>query len=395
MMRRIFIPTTLILFALLLVGLVNPVAAQEGSTTPEPTPWPLTLFTNYPSQVVGLGETVNIPLVLRGGNKPQVVQLETVKVPEGWTVTFRGGGKIVKSAFVEPDADTDVDLRIEQPKEVQPGDYTFVLRAKGETEQSELTIQITVQEKTPPSITLDCDLPTLRGSPTQTFRYDVNLKNEGSDELSVNLSAEVDPQFQVKFRLTGQEITNLPLPSKDTKRLSVEVQPISNVSAGSYPIKIIAEGAEARAELDLVAEVTGQADISITAPDGRLSGQAYAGRDSSIKVIVRNNGSAPARNVQLSSSEPSGWNVSFDPQTIEQIPAGEQVEVNATIRPSEKAVAGDYIVNITARPNEGASKTAEFRITVLTSTLWGVVGIVLIAIAVGVVAMAVMRFGRR
>lgn len=395
MMRRIFIPTTLILFALLLVGLVNPVAAQEGSTTPEPTPWPLTLFTNYPSQVVGLGETVNIPLVLRGGNKPQVVQLETVKVPEGWTVTFRGGGKIVKSAFVEPDADTDVDLRIEQPKEVQPGDYTFVLRAKGETEQSELTIQITVQEKTPPSITLDCDLPTLRGSPTQTFRYDVNLKNEGSDELSVNLSAEVDPKFQVKFRLTGQEITNLPLPSKDTKRLSVEVQPISNVSAGSYPIKIIAEGAEARAELDLVAEVTGQAEISITAPDGRLSGQAYAGRDSSLKIIVRNNGSAPARNVQLSSSEPSGWNVSFDPQTIEQIPAGEQVEVNATIRPSEKAVAGDYIVNITARPNEGASKTAEFRITVLTSTLWGVVGIVLIAIAVGVVAMAVMRFGRR
>lgn len=345
--------------------------------------------------MVGLGETINIPLTLRGGTKAQIVQLETVNVPEGWTVTFRGGGKIVKSAFVEPDADTDVDLRLEQPKEVQPGEYTFTLRAKGEGEQSELTIKITIQEKTPPSISLDCDLPTLRGSPTQTFRYDVNLKNEGSDELSVNLSAEVDPKFQVKFRLSGQEITNLPLPSKDTKRLSVEVQPISNVSAGSYPVKIIAEGAEARAELDLVAEVTGQAEIAVTAPDGRLSGQAYAGRDSSLKVIVRNNGSAPARNVQLSSSEPSGWNVSFDPQTIEQIPAGEQFEVNATIRPSEKAVAGDYIVNITARPNEGASKTAEFRITVLTSTLWGVVGIVLIAIAVGVVAMAVMRFGRR
>ena len=394
-MRRILIPTTLILFALLLVGLVNPVAAQEGSTTPEPTPWPLTLFTNYPSQVVGIGETVNIPLILRGGRKPQVVQLETVKAPEGWTVTFRGGGKIVKSAFVDPVEDTDVDLRLEQPKDVQPGDYTFTLRAKGEGEQSELTIQITIQEKTPPSISLTCDLPTLRGSPTQTFRYDVNLKNDGSDELSVNLSAEVNPQFQVKFRFGGQEITSLPLPAKDTKRLSVEVQPISNVSAGSYPIKLLAEAPNAQAELELVAEVTGQAEISLTAPDGRLSGQAYAGRDSSLKVIVRNNGSAPARNVQLSSSEPSGWRVSFDPQTIEQIPAGEQVEVNATIRPSEKAVAGDYIVNITARPNEGASKSAEFRITVLTSTLWGVVGIVLIAIAVGVVAMAVMRFGRR
>lgn len=394
-MRRIMIPTTLILFALLLVGVVNPVAAQEGSTTPEPTPWPLTLFTNYPSQVVGIGETVNIPLILRGGTKPQVVQLETVKAPEGWTATFRGGGKIVKSAFVDPKEDSDVDLRLEQPEDIQPGDYLFTLRAVGEGEQSELSIQITVQEKTPPSISLTTDLPTLRGSPTQTFRYDVNLRNDGSDEPSVNLSAEVNPQFQVKFRLSGQEITSLPLPSKETKRLSVEVQPISNVSAGSYPVKLIAESPNARAELELVAEVSGQADISITAPDGRLSGQAYAGRDSSLKVIVRNNGSAPARNVQLSSSEPSGWTVSFDLQTIEQIPAGEQVEVNATIRPSEKAVAGDYIVNITARPNEGASKSAEFRITVLTSTLWGVVGIVLIAIAIGVVAMAVMRFGRR
>ncbi len=394
-MRRIVFPITLMLFVLLLIGLVNPVAAQEGSNTPTPTPWPLTLFTNYPSQVVGLGETVNIPLVIRGGTKPQVVQLETIKQPDGWTVNFRGGGKIVTSAFVEPDADSDVDLRLEQPKDVQPGEYTFILRAKGDEEQSELTIRITIQEKTPPSISLDSDLPTLRGSPTQTFRYDVNLRNDGSDELSVNLSAEVNPQFQVKFRLSGQEITNLPLPSKDIKRLSVEVQPISNISAGSYPIKIIAEGSEARAELDLVAEVTGQAEISLTAPDGRLSGQAYAGRDSTLKVIVRNNGSAPARNVQLSSSEPSGWTVSFDTPTIEQIPAGEQVEVTTNIRPSEKAVAGDYIVNITARPAEGASKTAEFRITVLTSTLWGVVGIILIAIAVGVVAMAVMRFGRR
>ncbi|MCS6908660.1 MAG: NEW3 domain-containing protein [Anaerolineales bacterium] len=392
-MRRTFTLVVLILVAFLALPLAHPVYAQEGS--PNPTPRPLTLFTEYPSQVVGIGETITIPMTLRGGTKPQIVQLEATKVPEGWTVTFRGGGKIVKSVFVEPDTDADFDLRLEQPKDVQPGEYTFTVRAKGQGEQAELTLQITIQEKTPPSISLDCDLPTLRGSPTQTFRYDVSLRNEGSDELSVNLSAEVDPRFQVKFRLTGQEIINLPLPSKETKRLSVEVQPIANVPAGSYPIKIVAEGAEARAELGLVAEVTGQPEISITAPDGRLSGQAYAGRDSSLKIILRNNGSAPALNVQLSSSEPSGWTVSFDPKTVEQIPAGEQVEVTANIRPSEKAVAGDYIVNITARPSEGASKTAEFRITVLTSTLWGVVGIVLIAVAVGVVGMAVMRFGRR
>ncbi len=40
-------------------------------------------------------------------------------------------------------------------------------------------------------------------------------------------------------------------------------------------------------------------------------------------------------------------------------------------------------------------ETAEFRITVRTSTLWGVAGIALIALAVGVVGLAVVRFGRR
>ena len=48
-----------------------------------------------------------------------------------------------------------------------------------------------------------------------------------------------------------------------------------------------------------------------------------------------------------------------------------------------------------AQPQDGAAKTADFRITVMTSTLWGIVGVGLIAVAVVVVGLAVMRFGRR
>jgi uncharacterized membrane protein len=43
----------------------------------------------------------------------------------------------------------------------------------------------------------------------------------------------------------------------------------------------------------------------------------------------------------------------------------------------------------------GLSESANFRITVLTSTLWGAVGIAIIAIALLVVVFAVARFGRR
>jgi uncharacterized membrane protein len=53
------------------------------------------------------------------------------------------------------------------------------------------------------------------------------------------------------------------------------------------------------------------------------------------------------------------------------------------------------MVTVRAKPAQGATEIAEFRITVKTSTLWGIVGVGLIAVAVAVVGFAVMRFGRR
>jgi len=64
------------------------------------------------------------------------------------------------------------------------------------------------------------------------------------------------------------------------------------------------------------------------------------------------------------------------------------------IKPSDKTVAGDYMLTITAR-SENLSDSRDFRITVVTSTLWGIVGIGIIVIALGVVGWAVSRFGRR
>jgi uncharacterized membrane protein len=114
-----------------------------------------------------------------------------------------------------------------------------------------------------------------------------------------------------------------------------------------------------------------------------------------IQLVVKNTGTAPAQGVELSASAPSGWTISFEPESIEEIPAGEQIEVTANITPSEKAIAGDYITTFKAKPIDGANETAEFRITLTTSTLWGITGVALIAVAVSVVAIAVMRFGRR
>ena len=44
---------------------------------------------------------------------------------------------------------------------------------------------------------------------------------------------------------------------------------------------------------------------------------------------------------------------------------------------------------------EGANKSADFRVTVRTSTMWGVVGVLVIAAAAVVLVAAMLRYGRR
>ena len=388
-MRR-FLTLALILSLVVVMGLTAAPALAQGGKDQA-----LFIYTKYPSQVTEPGKTVSFPLTLKTDTKPQIVQLSMQELPEGWKATFRGSGRVIKAAYVTPDNEVTVDLKLEPEGEVAAGDYRFVVLAEGDGVSVTLPLEITVEEKLPPRLTFTTDLPTLKGSPTSTFRFNTTLKNEGDEDLDVNLIADAPPGFNVNFKLSGKDITSLPIEANSSKRITVEAKAFGLVPAGSYPLKVIAQGGDVQAEIDLTIEVAGQPDLKVSGPDGRLSGEAYAGKESPIKVVIVNNGTAAAHNVELSASTPSGWKVTFDPKTIEQIPVGEQVEVTANIVPGEKAIAGDYIVTIRAKPAEGSNASADFRITVRTSTLWGVIGVVVIAIAVGVVALAVARFGRR
>jgi uncharacterized membrane protein len=394
-MKRQQIFSVIMLFLLFcLFAPATALAQTEQPPMPASTGPDLSISTAYPGQVAGLGEVVTLPLKIHS-NVPRVLLLKLDQIPENWIATFKGGGRTITSVYADPTADAEVDLRLEQPADLQPGTFHFQVSASDGKVNAQLPIDLTVQEKVPPRLTLETDLPTLKGNPTTTFRYNVTLRNDGDEDLTVNLTADAPQNFIVTIKTGGQEVTDLPVGANESKQLSLEVQPASEVSAGSYPITLNAQGGDVSAELPLTAEVTGQVTLNISAPDGRLSGQAYANRETPFKIIVQNTGTADARGIQLSSTEPSSWSVVLDPKEIADIPAGKEVEVTAHITPPDKAVAGDYVVTIRAQAAEGASKSADFRITVMTSTLWGAAGIGLIAVSIGVVAVAVGRFGRR
>src|SRR5258706_14683749 len=269
----------------------------------------LTLFTAYPAHEIAIGETVSFDLKLRGGTALQTVRLSVQDLPKDWTATFRGGGKIIQAAYVDPLAkdDTAVQLSVAPPKEAAANTYRFAVVASGEREQARLPIELTVKEKLPPSLALSVDLPTIQGGPDSTFSYNTTLKNEGDEDLTVNLIAQAPQGFQVSFKLSGQDVTNVPLAANESKPLTVEAKAFDQVPAGAYQFDVQAQADKAQAETRLVANVIGQSQLSVSAPDGRLSGQAYVGNTTPFSVILQNTGSASARNIKLSASPPAGW----------------------------------------------------------------------------------------
>jgi len=395
-MRRIS-RIALVLISLLLATLLSPTPAVAQQGQAQTNPQNITLFTRYPAQEAAIGDSVSFELKVRA-TEPQIVRLSAQNLPEGWTTTFRGGGKVIQAAYVDAQEDTTVDLKVEPPKDVRPSTYRFNVMARSEANETvaaNLPIELSIKDKLPPRLAFDVDLPTIKGGPDTTFRYSATLKNESDAEMTVNLVADTPQQFQVNFKLSGQDVTSFPIGANESKTVSIEAKPLTNVPAGPYPMKVLAQSGQAQAEVELMAEVTGQPELNVSAPDGRLSGQAYAGDATSVKLMINNTGSAPARNIQLTAAPPSGWSVTFEPEQIAEVPSGQQIEVTANIQPSEQAIAGDYMVNVSVKPEVGAAKAADFRITVLTSTLWGLVGVALVAVAVGVVGLAVLRFGRR
>src|SRR5690606_33579044 len=201
-------------------------AQEESSSIQLPE---LLLFADYPSRVIDIGEVVTLDLKLRTGSTPQLAELAIENLPEAWRATFRGDGQIINSAFVLPGTDSTVQLQIEPPPDIEPGSYRFTALARSDDAESLLPVELTVQERVPSSLEFDVELPMVRGRPNTTFRFNTTLRNEGDEDLTVDLLAQSPPAFTVVFKSGGQEVTSVPIEANGSERISVEVSSLVNL----------------------------------------------------------------------------------------------------------------------------------------------------------------------
>jgi uncharacterized membrane protein len=307
-----------------------------------------------------------------------------------------GGGQPVAAAMPATNSSVALSLRLDVPKDAAMGTQTLTIAAAGSATTLQLPIAVTLAKDLPAKLTVTPQLPELRGNVKSSFEYQLSIKNDSGKKLTVALSAQAPQNFDATFteQYGSQELSAVPVDPGQSKDVKLKVTPPNTAAAGPYKVSVRVSAEDASATADLGLNITGQPRIDISGREGLVSTRASAGKETTVPVVITNTGTAPAEDIQLSGSAPSGWKVTFEPKTIDRIAPNDNKEVQALITPTEKAIAGDYVTTIRASAR-GESASSTFRVTVTTSTMWGIAGVGIIGVALLVMVGAVARFGRR
>lgn len=371
------------------------------STQAKPIDRGIVLYATYTSRSVTPGKSLSYSIeVINNTGDIQNISFMLEDIPNSWDPTLTMDANTIQRIAIKPETGDGnfskiIDLNLEIPLKIEKGTYQFTLIAESESGlRYRLPLQIEVTEKGVLETELEVDQANMEGYVDSDFNYNITLKNRTAQKQSYALTADAPRGWNVRFKVGGDYVTSVSIPSNKTENINVNVMPSPKANADTYKINIAATSGGTADRATLEAAIKGKYDISLTTPTGRLSTEVTAGGEQTIKLLVKNTGTVPLHDIDLSSSTPVDWKVEFSDKKINKLAAGSSTTVEATIKAAGKAIAGDYRLNINADTPEVSSK-ATFRVTVSKSVLWGSVGIIIIALVVGGIGYLFKNYGRR
>ncbi len=261
------------------------------------------------------------------------------------------------------------------------------------------------QEQSSPEgkLELGCRYPALRKIAGETFAFEVELKWNGSEFRKFDLATTVPPMWMALIveKAAGMEISAIELEPGKTypDAIYIGFSPLPNElpEPGEYVVTLEVSSGGIKERLDLTAVVTALYRFAFFTETERLNIEATAGEENHISLVVANTGTAAIKSITFASSKPYGWTVTFNPEELESVEAGLQQVIDVAIKPPRKTIAGDYMLNMKAVSRETYISTRELdiRVTVLTPTIWGWVGILIVLAVIAGLGVMFRVLGRR
>jgi len=241
---------------------------------------------------------------------------------------------------------------------------------------------------------LSAKLINIESATNEPFRFSVTLRNGTASARLYELKADLPMGWQVSYKIEGSQVTSVNMEAGKTQEIAVEITATSTAAARKYIIPFKATSATQTLSLQLEAVVKGNYGSTISTASGRLSEEVTSGAHKDIELEVRNTGTLPLSELEITSQLPAGWEASFEPSKIAKLEGGKKITVKASLKVPDKTIAGDYAATFNLSGNN-ASGQAAFRIFVKTSVLSGWIGIFVVLIAIAAVYVLIRKYGRR
>lgn len=392
----------LILVSLLAISPAGAVLAQDG------TEYVLSM-----TPADGLYSTI----MMAGREKDIRVDLENIgdeaitkialkgEVPDGWTIKFDPPRMATLEAF---DSER-IYASVLAPEDFVTGDYFVTLWAEGDqasTEKIEIRVTLKRQERTE-SIEVRAVHPTVEAIAGNDFVFEIEFKYTADNILGEPKNFDLipqapqgwevyfTPQFEKEKRVSAIALKPGSVAFSDKTRMVAKAPFWPLPEPGDYKIMLDVVSGDIKDTVEITAVITASYNLLLAPAGERYDTKAKAGRDNYFSIRVGNLGTAPIDKITFSPDSPEGWSITFTPEQVDTLePFGTQnVEIN--IKPPPETIAGDYMISVRASGVQKTSEKINIRVTVETPTVWGWIGVIIIAIVIMGLVVIFMRFSRR
>ena len=361
----------------------------------------ISVTTPYPSVETQPGSTVKLDLHVTS-DVADAVDLAVKGLPDGWTSTLRGGGFVIHSVTAMPLTTTNttpvtVTMEIAVPADAKTGSYAFTIDgsdAAGDT--SEAAITLDVAQVVDSGIAIKADFPSLKGDPATAFTYNLTITNNTPEQATFTFDPTGPEGWTVSASPAAQaKAETVSIDAGANTTVTVTATPPATAAQGKYPIDVGVSAANgATGKIELQAEVSGTPTLAISTSDQQLNVSGKSDSVQRIPLIVSNSGTADLQDVKLAGTAPTGWNVSFDPESVATLKPNETAQVTAILKPASDAVAGDYA--LTVRSSAGSQDSSvDIRFSLTGGRSLGYLAIAVIVLALAGLGGVFWRFGRR
>ena len=321
--RRVRVASALIAASYILTAVAAPVAADDG----------LEITTPYPAVAVAPGSKVSFDLTITSTRIADVA-LSMAGVPIGWTASILGGGNVVDGVAVSPDVDGTVRLDVEVPADATATTGSIRVTGSGGGATDTLTVTVRVDAEAAGDISLTTSTPALTGASDASFSFELQFTNDTAQDVTLSAAATgPDAGWDVTATLTGEtQAASTVVEAGSNQNVTVAASAPSDVAADSYPITVTATAGERTVTADLLIQVTGSYSMTLSTPNDVLSAGGSAGAPTTQSFDITNTGTAPLTEVTLTATPPTGWEVTFDPESLAALAPKETGTISAVIK---------------------------------------------------------------